>query len=432
MLSCNGAFKRVAVYCRISTDKTDQKNSFESQKEYFIKYIQNHSDWILYEIYADEGITGTNTKKRKGFLKMMEDAENRCFDLLITKEISRFARNILDSIYYTRMLKHLGIGVLFFNDNIFTLDSDAELRLAILASIAQEESRRTSERVKWGQTQSMKKGVVFGRSMLGYDVKNGKMTVNSEGAEIVRKIFHQFTEENLSVSQIAKKLDALEILPIHAEKWNPSVILRILRNEKYIGDLKQKKTYTSDYLSHEKKINRGEEEFIWIYNHHEPIVTKEIFEKAEEKLSKGKTLSQNGGKYPFSGKILCGICGKRYTARFQKATNGTRYRFWRCHSASHTNKRMLHSEDMIDILSTLAEQILGVHTKDEKILASFLSQATVYEDSLKINLFGESRIFSFRYVFGTWMLDLENEKENASAQKNGDILEKYSMKNNKT
>jgi hypothetical protein len=278
----------------------------------------------------------------------------------------------------------------------------------------------------------MKKGVVFGRSMLGYDVKNGEMTVNPEGAEIVRKIFYQFTEEDLSVSQIARNLDALEILPMYAKKWNPSVVLRILKNEKYRGDLKQKKTYTPDYLSHEKKTNRGEEEFVWIRNHHEAIVTEEIFEKASEKLSKGKNPFPSGGKYPFSGKIICGICGKKYTARFQTSANGTSYRFWRCNSESHAKKRMLHSEDMIGMLSMLAERIFGVQTKDEKILASFLSKAIISGDSLKIYLFGESSGFSFRYALGNWKPDLEHEKKNVPAQKNGDILEKYGMKNNET
>ncbi|MBE6666175.1 MAG: recombinase family protein [Ruminococcaceae bacterium] len=417
MFSCNGTFKRVAAYCRVSTDRTDQKNSFESQKEYFKKYVQNHSEWILYEIYTDEGITGTNTKKRKGFLKMIEDAENHCFDLLITKEISRFARNILDSVYYTRMLKQLGIGVFFLNDNIFTLDSDAELRLAILASIAQEESRKTSERVKWGQMQRMKKGVVFGRNMLGYDVKNGKMTVNPKGAEIVKKIFYQFTEENLSVTQIARNLDECGILPMYAKKWNPSVVLRILKNEKYKGDLKQKKTYTPDYLSHDKKINRGEESFVWIYDHHEPIVTEEIFEKAAKILSRGKNSLQADGKYPFSGKIICGVCGKKYTARFQTSKSGFQYRFWRCNSAPHANKRTLHSEDMIRVLSELAVRKWGIQTSDEKMLASFLSKAVVLGDSLQIYLFGESNVFSFRYILGTWVFDSVHEKENTSAQK---------------
>lgn len=411
MFSDNKRLKRVAAYCRVSTDKTDQKNSFEAQKEYFANYIQNHEEWILYKIYADEGITGTNTKKRIGFLQMMEDAENRCFDLLVTKEISRFARNLLDSVYYTRMLKRFGIGVLFLNDNIFTLDSDAELRLAILASIAQEESRRTSERVKWGQKQRMEKGVVFGRSMLGYDVKDGKMTVNPEGARIVRKIFHQFTEEKISLSQIARNLDAEGILPMYAKKWNPSVILRILKNEKYRGDLKQKKTYTPDYLSHEKKINRGEEDFIWVYRHHEPIVTDEVFEKAAKKLTKGDPTLGNQRKYPFSGKIICGICGKKYTARFQMSEKGIRYRFWRCNSAPHDNKRTLHSEDIVYMLSMLSEQYCGIQTDDEKFLASLLSKAVVCGDCVQIYLFGESRIFSFRNEYGFWKLVLEEEKK---------------------
>ena len=165
--------KRVAAYCRVSTDNEDQANSFESQQRYFRQYIERNPDWELYEVFADEGISGTNTKKRKEFNRMIACAKNGDFDLIITKEISRFARNTLDSIYYTRDLKKHGVGVIFMNDNINTLDGDAELRLAIMSSIAQEESRKTSERVKWGQKRQMEQGVVFGRSMLGYDVKVG-------------------------------------------------------------------------------------------------------------------------------------------------------------------------------------------------------------------------------------------------------------------
>ena len=172
------AKKRVAAYCRVSTDNEDQVNSFESQQRYFRRYIEEHPDWELYEIFADEGISGTNTKKRKAFNRMIEEAKSGAFDLIITKEISRFARNTLDSIYYTRELKRYGVGVIFMNDGIHTLDGDAELRLAILSSIAQEESRKTSERVKWGQKRRMEQGVVFGRDMVGYDVRDGKMYIN--------------------------------------------------------------------------------------------------------------------------------------------------------------------------------------------------------------------------------------------------------------
>ena len=177
--------KRVAAYCRVSTDHEDQANSFESQQRYFRQYIQYHPDWELYDIFADEGLSGTTTKKRREFNRMIACAENGEIDLIITKEISRFARNTLDSISYTRELKRHGVGVIFMSDNINTLDGDAELRLAIMSSIAQEESRKTSERVKWGQKRRMEQGIVFGRSMLGYDVKDGKMTINEDGAEVV-------------------------------------------------------------------------------------------------------------------------------------------------------------------------------------------------------------------------------------------------------
>ena len=166
----------VASYCRVSTDKDDQANSFASQQRYFKEFIARQPDWELFRVYADEGITGTNTKKRVDFNRMINDAKMGKFKLILTKEVSRFSRNILDTIGYTRELKALGIGVLFLNDGINTLEPDAELRLSIMGSIAQEESRKTSTRVKWGQARQMERGVVFGRSMLGYDVKDGKLT----------------------------------------------------------------------------------------------------------------------------------------------------------------------------------------------------------------------------------------------------------------
>ena len=244
--------KRVAAYCRVSTDHEDQANSFESQQRYFRQYIERNPDWKLYEIFADEGISGTNTKKRSEFKRMIACAKEGDFDLIITKEISRFARNTLDSIYYTRDLKKHGVGVIFMNDNINTLDGDAELRLAIMSSIAQEESRKTSERVKWGQKRQMEQGVVFGRSMLGYDVKDGKMTINEDGAKIVRLIFHKFANENKGTHVIARELREAGITPMRVKEWSNTVILRVIRNEKYCGDLVQKKTFTPDFLSQVK------------------------------------------------------------------------------------------------------------------------------------------------------------------------------------
>ena len=330
--------KRVAAYCRVSTDNEDQANSFESQQRYFRQYIERNPDWELYAIFADEGISGTNTKKRKEFNRMIECAKNGDFDLIITKEISRFARNTLDSIFYTRDLKKHGIGVIFLNDNINTLDGDAELRLAIMSSIAQEESRKTSERVKWGQKRQMEQGVVFGRSMLGYDVKDGKMTINEEGAKIVRLIFRKFVDEGKGTHVIARELREEGIEPMRVKEWQNTVILRVIRNEKYCGDLVQKKTYTPDFLSHEKKYNRGQEEFVIIKDHHEPIISRELFDKANHILD-AKSLSQEGkakhsNRYPFSGKIKCGRCGASYVARYKTRKDGSRYKAWRCYEAA--------------------------------------------------------------------------------------------------
>ena len=339
--------RKVAAYCRVSTDNEDQANSFESQQRYFRQYIERNPDWELYEVFADEGISGTNTKKRKEFNRMIACAKNGDFDLIVTKEISRFARNTLDSIFYTRDLKKHGVGVIFMNDNINTLDGDAELRLAIMSSIAQEESRKTSERVKWGQKRQMEQGVVFGRSMLGYDVKDGKMYINEEGAKVVRLIFHKFVNEGKGTHVIARELREEGIKPMRVKEWQNTVILRVIRNEKYCGDLVQKKTYTPDFLSHEKKYNRGQEEFVIIKDHHEPIISRELFDKANRILDE-KSLSQEGkakhsSRYPFSGKIKCGCCGSSYVARYKTRKNGSRYKAWRCleaarHGSPHVDK----------------------------------------------------------------------------------------------
>ena len=367
--------KRVAAYCRVSTDNDDQANSFESQQRYFRQYIERNPDWELYAIFADEGISGTNTKKRKEFNRMIACAKNGDFDLIITKEISRFARNTLDSIFYTRDLKKHGVGVIFLNDNINTLDGDAELRLAIMSSIAQEESRKTSERVKWGQKRQMEQGVVFGRSMLGYDVKDGKMTINEEGAKIVRLIFHKFVDEGKGTHVIARELREEGIEPMRVKEWQNTVILRVIRNEKYCGDLVQKKTYTPDFLSHEKKYNRGQEEFVILKDHHEPIISRELFDKANRILD-AKSLSQEGkakhsNRYPFSGKIKCGRCGASYVARYKTRKDGSQYKAWRCfegakHGSPHIDKAgnqvgcsgtSIRNEEAIHIMYLVCKQL---------------------------------------------------------------------------
>ena len=313
----------VASYCRVSTDSADQTNSFEAQQRYFKEYIDRQPEWELYEIYADEGITGTSTKKRAAFNRMIHDAHMGKFKLIITKEVSRFSRNILDTISYTRELRRLGVGVLFMNDGISTLEPDAELRLSIMGSIAQEESRKTSSRVKWGQIRQMERGVVFGRSLLGYTVKDGRMTVEPEGAALVRLIFNKYGIEKKGTTVIARELREAGYLTYRGNsKWSNSHILKILKNEKYVGDLVQKKTFTPDYLTHAKKYNYGEEELVVIENHHEPIIDRDLWNLVQSEIARrnrhGTLGAGHSNRYVFSGRIKCGACGASFVSRQRK------------------------------------------------------------------------------------------------------------------
>ena len=416
--------RKVAAYCRVSTDNEDQANSFESQQRYFRQYIERNPDWELYEVFADEGISGTNTKKRKEFNRMIACAKNGDFDLIVTKEISRFARNTLDSIFYTRDLKKHSVGVIFMNDNINTLDGDAELRLAIMSSIAQEESRKTSERVKWGQKRQMEQGVVFGRSMLGYDVKDGKMYINEDGAKVVRLIFHKFVNEGKGTHVIARELREEGIKPMRVKEWQNTVILRVIRNEKYCGDLVQKKTYTPDFLSHEKKYNRGQEEFVIIKDHHEPIISRELFDKANRILDE-KSLSQEGkakhsNRYPFSGKIKCGRCGASYVARYKNRKDGSRYKAWRCYEAAN------HGSPHIDKAGN-KEGCSGMSIRNEEaiyIMSLVCKQLTIDRQKISDNLIKMIHKVISMDVTGADTSVLA-EKMEAAKKKRTDLIDLY-------
>ena len=327
--------KKVCAYCRVSTDKDDQTNSLENQKRFFESYINRNHEWELVNIYVDEGISGTSVKRRKAFNQMIEDAENKAFDMILTKEISRFARNTLDSIYYTRKLKDLGIGVIFLNDNINTLDPDSELRLTIMSSIAQEESRKTSERVKWGQKRQMERGVVFGsNNILGYNVKDGKLYVNEKEAEIVRLIFDLYLRKGLGATLLCRELEDRGIpAPTGGNTWRIASVLRILKNEKYIGILKQKKLITMDYLSH-KRIKNTNDDYIIIENNHEAIIDKETFETTQKEIKdrREKAKIDKGrysNRYTWSGKIICGFCNDTFKRRIWNKKTYPRT-VWQC------------------------------------------------------------------------------------------------------
>ena len=322
----------------MSTDKADQANSFESQQRYFQTYIQRNPEWSLQNIYADEGISGTSTRKCTQFKAMISAAREGKLDLILTKEVSRFARNTLDTLAYTRELHRYGVGVLLLIDNIDTRQQEGELRLTLMSSLAQEESRKTSQRVKWGQTRRMEQGVVFGGSLLGYDVADGMISIDSEGAKIVRQIFHKYLNERKGTTVIARELREEGTLSSRGNcKWSASTVLKILKNEKYCGDLVQKKTYTPDYLTHEKRYNHGQEKLVILRDHHVPIIDRDIWEAVQRELRRRSRRPVpdhgHGNRYPLSGKIQCGVCGSHFLARQKKTRSGIPYRVWRCGKA---------------------------------------------------------------------------------------------------
>lgn len=374
--------KKVAAYCRVSTDKDDQANSLENQKTYFDRYIKENKDWEFVEIYADEGISGTSTKNRDEFQRMIKDALNGKLDIILVKEISRFFRNVPRFIDYTRELKAKGVEIRFTNERISTFDNNSNLALNILATTAEEESRKISMRTKWGQKESMKKGIVFGNGLLGYNVKGGQLYINEEQAEIVRKIFNDYVYQEKGMYLICQDLMNNGYKTSKGNKtWIPSAIRTILTNEKYVGDLKQQKTYTEDPLTHKTIINKGEEEIVYIKNHHEPIVSRELFDKAQEELKiRGKNYQNSGNrysnKYAFSGKIKCAHCGKKYSAGAKKIlSSGEQIMQWRCYTrAVHGTKKTLTTGEIIGCNGvTMQDNILkeGFNKVYTEILKSF-------------------------------------------------------------
>ena len=344
-----GAKLRVAAYCRVSTSQDDQRNSLENQRRYFAEYIGSQPDWELARVYADEGLSGTAARNRPAFQQMLSAAEEGEIDLILTKEVSRFARNTVDALACTRRLRRYGGGAVFINDGIDTRQNDGEFRLTIMASVAQEESRKTSSRVKWGQTRQMERGVVFGQSLLGYDVKNGKLTVEPEGAALVRLIFHKYGVEKKGTSVIARELQEAGYRTYSGNvKWSTSQIVKMLKNEKYVGDLVQKKTITPDYLTHAKKYNHGEEEMIVIKSHHEPIIDRDLWNLVQSELKQrnrhGKPDTGHSNRYGLSGKIQCGACGATFVSRKKKRKQGGYYPYWCCANATAYGRRHLDAQ----------------------------------------------------------------------------------------
>ncbi len=380
---------RVAPYCRVSTDDDDQINSLENQISYYTDLISRRSNWTMVDMYVDEGITGTNTKKRKDFKRLIDDAYAGKIDLILTKEVSRFARNTVDTLSYTRVLKTVGVGVFFLNDNIDTRQEDGEFRLTIMASVAQEESRKTSSRVKWGMKRQMERGYVFANTIFGFDkVKgSGKITINEEEAKIVRLIFHKFVHEGKGSLTIAKDLIE-EGIPLAEHKrmkrWSATAITRILRNEKYVGDLLQKKTYVPDFLEHKSVKNKGQEEKVFIRDHHEGIVSRDIWNQAQAELERRGVdcddKSRYSNAYWCSGKIFCGVCGSSCVVRTKYLKDKEKYQAWRCKEVSAYGALSGCSNGQINIKAL--ESCIQFAVRQTEISESFI--ADLHDDIKKV------------------------------------------------
>ena len=334
---------RVAAYARVSTEQDEQQSSYEAQVDFYTRYIKNNPNWEFVAVFADEGITGTNTKKRDGFNLMIQKAMNGEIDLILTKSISRFARNTVDTLQTVRNLKAAGVEVIFEKENLHTFDPKCEVMLTIMSSLAQEESRSISENVRWGKQKSMRDGKVSlaYSHFLGYKKgDDGRLEIVEEEATIVRKIYDLFLSGK-TINEIASILTGMGIpTPAGKTKWSVSTVRSILSNEKYEGEALLQKTYTVDYLTKEVRKNNGEVLSVRVHNSHEPIIEPEIFDQVQKILAKNKKRrSKVLSRHPFAGKIVCGDCGGFYGHKvWRLRSTGERYDVWYCNHKYDNDK----------------------------------------------------------------------------------------------
>lgn len=355
----------VAAYCRVSTDDDEQETSFEAQISYYTEKINGSSGWRMAGIFADEGITGTVDTKRPEFLKMIRLCRNRKIDLILTKSISRFARNTVDCLKYVRELKSLGIGVIFEKENIDTMRIDSEMLLTVMSSFAQAESESISKNVSWGIRQSFKSGKVSinYKFMLGYRKgADGKPEIVPDEAEIVKEIFRKYLD-GCSQNQIADYLNGMGITTKAGKKWYDITVSNILTNEKYTGDAILQKTYVLDCISKKRCVNNGELPKYLVKGHHEAIISHSEFDRVQAEMARRKskrkiaeklTKTENGkysAKFALSELLICGECGTPYR-RVTWTAKGFKEIKWRCVSRLQYGKKYCHNSP------TIAEETL--------------------------------------------------------------------------
>lgn len=373
---------RVTFYARVSTDKDEQINSLDNQVQYYTELIQNKPNWTLVPGYIDEGISGTSTKNRDSFKRMIADAKARCFDFVITKEISRFSRSTLDSIKYTQELLEYDVGVLFQNDNINTLDPDSELRLVIMAGVAQDEVRKLSDRLKFGFRQAIKNGHVLGNDKLwGYDKKNCIMTIKEDEAEVIRTIFDLYANKGLGVRRISLALFDMGYTSRMGNEFNVATIRHILTNPKYKGWYCGNKSQTIDYRT-KKKIRLDESEWVTYPDSTIPaIVSEELWDRANaiyRQRSKEITEHAQGAcyhnHYAYSSKIFCEEHATAFHRQTLKSAKGEK-EVWQCKVYRQRGRKACSAPQLCtDELNTVMSEIFTeVMTDKEGIIESLVT-----------------------------------------------------------
>lgn len=390
---------RVAAYCRVSTDSDEQATSYETQIDHYTAYINGHPDWTLAGVFADDGISGTNTKKRDEFNRMIDECMAGNIDMIVTKSISRFARNTLDCLKYIRQLKDKNIPVYFEKESINTMDAKGEVLITIMASLAQQESQSLSQNVKLGLQYRYQQGkvTVNCNRFLGYTKGNdGKLVIDPEQSEVVKRIYREYLEGS-SMDRISAGLEADGILTgAGKEKWHTSTINKILRNEKYMGDALLQKTYTTDFLTKKRIRNNGTVPQYYVEDDHEAIIPKELFMQVQEELVRRRVVhkSPSGKKRTYSCNhcfaqiIVCGECGELYR-RVHWNNHGRKSIVWRCISRleptsaeKNCTNRTVNELLLQEITVKAFNQILTERDIFLKTLQQNIAKAVVSADTL--------------------------------------------------
>lgn len=361
------AKRRTAGYARVSTGSEEQLTSYEAQVDYYTRYIQSRPEWEFVGVYTDEGISATNTKHRDGFNRMVQDALDGKIDLIVTKSVSRFARNTVDSLTTVRKLKDRGVEVYFEKENIWTLDSKGELLITIMSSLAQEESRSISENVTWGQRKRFADGKVsipYGH-FLGYRKgADGLPEIVPEEAETVRSIYRMFIEGK-TTNAIAKHLTQAGIpSPAGKETWVRQTVESILRNEKYKGAALLQKEFTVDFLTKKMKANEGEVPQYYVEHSHEAIIPPEEWEKVQLELARRKDSGRRTHcNSPFAAKLVCGDCGEYYGSKVWHSTSKYRRTIWQCNAKFQGDKKCqtphLYEKDLEEYFVVALSRLLA-------------------------------------------------------------------------